>query len=235
MVRAVKRRRWLLAIILSALILLVLAVTAAIFFPGRDGDPQPVQPAATTDQALPAGVEYEFVWPDGAARGIDLPREIYIPSSGRRVPLTGIGDLRSEPDEDKVAFLQRVRKEMVAYSDRQTFEACALICSNGEAEYSVRMITVGAVAHCAIAPICLPGHATTRQSIHSHCPDRPRLRATMADEFLSGGSMARRSYLPRCDPDSFSSLDMDGWAPGWLAGVRALYRHDGPHRITSYE
>ena len=224
-----KRAWWLIA----AAVVVAAAAILLWRLDGRPAEPaSPPRPAAK--QALPAAVPYEFVWPDGAARGVDLPREIYIPSSGRRLPLMGVGDLRSTVGEDKVAFLQRVRREMVAYSDKQTFEACALICAGGD-EYSVRMISVGAVAHCAIAPICLDGHVTMRQSIHSHCPDRPRLRATIADEFLSGGSMRRRSYLPRCDPDSFSSRDLEGWAPGWLAGVEALHRHDGPRNVTTYE
>lgn len=216
----------------------VLLAAAAILLVRQDSgpaEPADSRPVTGAEQALPTAVPYEFVWPDGAARGVDVPREIYIPSTGRRLPLMSVGDLRSTPGEDKVAFLQRVRQEMVAYSDQQTFEACALICGDGVAEYSVRMISLGAVAHCGIAPICLQGHATLRQSIHSHCPDRPRLRATIADEFLSGGSMRRRGYLPRCDPDSFSSTDLEGWAPGWLAGVEALYRHDGPRHITRYD
>lgn len=211
------------------------AVIAVVVVVRISGTPEEQSQSTAAEQALPTAVPYEFVWPDGAARGVDVPDEIYIPSSGRRLPLTAVGDLRSEPGEDMVAFLQRVRREMVTYSDRQTFEACALICSNGGSEYSVRMTSVGAVANCAVAPICMDDHVSLRQTIHSHCPKRPGLRATMADEFLSGGRMRRRHHFGLCDPDGFSSTDYAGWRPGWLAGVEALYQQDGPSHITTYK
>lgn len=110
-----------------------------------------------------------------------------------------------------------------------------MICSDGGTEYSVRMTSVGAVANCAVAPICMDGHASIQQTIHSHCPKRPGLRATMADEFLSGGTMRRNRHFGMCDPDGFSSTDYAGWRPGWLAGVEALYRQDGPSHVTTYK
>lgn len=195
--------------------------------------PDPPDPDSAT-LALPAAVPYEFVWLPGATRGVDLPHEIYIKSIGKRLPLTSVGDLRSVEGEGKVAFLQRVRHAMVAYSDRQTYEACALICA-GENGFSVRMTSVGAVTQCAVAPVCMSGHASLMETIHSHCPKRPALRATMADEFLSGRALKRNRPFGRCDPENFSSRDFAGWRPGWLAGINALYRHDGPQSIKAYE
>ncbi len=218
-----------------AAVVAVIAVVVVVRFSGtHEEQSQPTAPTAV-EQALPTAVPYEFVWPDGAVRGIDVPDKLYIKSIGKYLPVTLVGDLRSQPGEDLVAFLQRVRREMVAYSDRQTFEACALICSDGDSEYSVRMTTVGGVANCAVAPICMEDHVSLRQTIHSHCPKRPGLRATMTDEFLSGGTMRRRRHFGLCDPDGFSSTDYAGWRPGWLAGVEALYRQDGPSHITTYK
>lgn len=214
--------------------LAVAAGLAAWWMAGRPGpavDPEHPSPGL----ALPAQVPYEFVWPDGAARGVDVPREILIPDTGQRLPLMGLDDLRSGPGEDKVAFLQRVREQMVDFSERQTFEACALICSDGEGAYSVRMTTVSAVAHCAVAPICVRGHASIQQTIHSHCPKTASFRATLADEILSGGAIRRNRFFGRCDPDRFSSTDFNGWRPGWLAGPQALHHQDGPKRVTSYQ
>lgn len=220
--------------LLGAALLALIAVLVAWWIGSGRG---PADPAVTRppDPALPAAVDYEFVWPDGAARGTDVPREILIPSTGQRLPLIGLGDLSSKPGEDKVAFLQRVRRAMVEFSDRQTYEACGLICSDGNGGYSVRMTTVNAVAHCAVAPICLRRHVTMQQSIHSHCPNRAQFRATLADEILSGRAMRRNRFFGRCDPDNFSTTDFDGWRPGWLAAPGALYRHDGPRRITRFE
>lgn len=209
----------------------VLLVGAAIgYLMVRQRQPAAPQPAT---EALPATVHYEFVWPEGATRGIDLPDRIQIDSIHRSLPLYPVGDMRSEPGEELVAFLQRVRAEMVAYSDRQEHEACAQICSDGD-RYSVRMTSIGAAAHCAVAPVCLAGQSM-HQSIHSHCPGRPGLRATLADQYLSGGSMRSGRYLGRCDTEHFSRQDYAGWRPGWLAGVRALYRQDGPDDITAYK
>lgn len=218
---------WLLAGILIALIAAGLVWWAALERPEADGvvDPGP---------ALPAAVDYEFVWPEGANRGIDIPSEILIPATGERLPLYGLGDMVSEPGENKVGFLHRVRQEMLEFSNRQTYEACALICNDDNGTYSVRMITVNAVGHCAIAPLCMPGHRTMQQTIHSHCPSRAQFRATYADEVLSGGRMRAGRFFGRCDPNRFSATDFEGWRPGWLAAPRELLRHDGPKRVTRH-
>lgn len=211
--------------------LLLAGVAVAIWSLASREDRPLARQSAT--MALPAAVPYEFVWPEGATRGVDLPDHIRIDSIGRTLPLYPVGDLRSEPGEELVAFLQRVRAEMVAYSDRQEHETCAQICTDGN-RYSVRMTSIGAVAHCAVAPVCLAGQSM-HQSIHSHCPRRPGLRATLADQYLSGGSMRSGRYFGLCDTERFSSQDYAGWRPGWLAGLRALYRHDGPEEITAYK
>jgi hypothetical protein len=214
-----------------AVAVIALLLAALALYLARRSEPLPVGDDGVAIRP-PAAVPYTFVWPEGAARGVDLPNEIYIPSIGKRLPLYSIADMRSETGEDMVAFLQRVRGAMVAYSDGQAHEACAQICSS-DGSYSVRITSVGAVAFCAVAPVCLPGQASLQQSIHSHCPDRPRLRATLADEYLSGGSMKRNRYFGRCDPDRFSAMDF-AVKPGWLAGVEALHRQNGPGDITDY-
>lgn len=223
---------WKLALALAGV---VLAAGIAAVLVWRTGPAPEGGPADAGGTALPAAVPYEFMWPEGAVRGTDVPGAILIPGTGQTLPLTWLGDVTSGPGEDKVAFLQRVRAEMVAYSDRQTFEACAQICSDGNGAWSVRMTTVSAVAHCAVPPICMRGHGPIRQTIHSHCPSHTRLRATMADQILSGGAMRHNRFFGRCDPDSFSRTDFEGWQPGWLAGVKALYRQEGPRRVTRFD
>lgn len=139
----------------------------------------------------------------------------------------------SEEGEDQIAFLHRVRSTMTEYSDRQGFEACAEICSDGT-RHSVIVTTTLAVAYCAVKPICVEGHKPTHQSIHSHCPKMGRLRATVVDEFLSGGVLPRNKTFSRCDAETFSQMDFAGRRPGWLAGRKALYRHDGPSQIETF-
>jgi hypothetical protein len=155
-------------------------------------------------------VPYEFIWAEGATRGVDIPREILIPSLGKRVPIRSIGDIESEPGEEK-------------------------ICGNGSG-FSVRMTSNGAVTTCAVAPVCMEGHASLGQSIHSHCPGRPNLRPTLVDEIMSGGRLrkGRSRSFGRCDTDAFSSTDFAARRPGWLAGVRALHWQDGPDKVKTF-
>ncbi len=193
------------------------------------------RPAGPPEVALEPGiaVPYEFIWAEGATRGVDIPREILVASLGKRVPIRSIGDITSDPGEALVPFLQRVRVALVDYSQRQTYEACAEICGDANG-YSVRMTSNGAVGFCTVAPVCMEGHATLGQSIHSHCPGRPNLRPTLVDEILSGGRMRKGRPFGRCDTDRFSAADFAGRRPGWLAGMRALYRQDGPREITTF-
>lgn len=205
---------------------------------GRDGADAPVQPAPRQAGAADPGeppppVPYTFLDLPGLQRG-DPDREfIVIPSANARLPFLRLATLASEEGEDKIAFLHRVREAMTAYSERQTFEACGEICSDGD-RHAVIMTSISAVAYCAVKAICPEGYRPTGQSIHSHCPRGGRLRATIADELLSGGALPRRKTFARCDTESFSSTDFAGRRPGWLAGRQALYRHDGPDRIDTF-
>ncbi len=221
-----RRTRWWLA--LFALLALV-ALAAWWLWRERPAPPPPPGEAFEPGIAVP----YEFIWAEGATRGIDIPREILIPSLGKRVPIRSIGDIASEPGEALVPFLQRVRLAMVDYSQRQTYEACAEICGNDQG-FSVRMTSNGAVTTCAVAPVCMEGHSTLGQSIHSHCPSRPNLRPTLVDEIMSGGRMRKGRPFGRCDTDRFSRDDFATGRPGWLAGLRALYRQRGPRDITTF-
>lgn len=214
---------------LVLLALLVLAGFAAWWWLREPPAPSPREEAFEPGIAVP----YEFIWAEGATRGVDIPREILIPSLGKRVPIRSIGDIASEPGEALVPFLQRVRLAMVDYSQRQTYEACAEICGNDEG-FSVRMTSNGAVTTCAVAPVCMEGHSTLGQSIHSHCPSRPNLRPTLVDEIMSGGRMRKGRSFGRCDPDRFSRDDFATGRPGWLAGVRALYRQRGPGDVSTF-
>jgi hypothetical protein len=186
--------------------------------------------AAVTE---PPPLPYTFRWREGAVRGVDVPMQVRIDSLGITLPLYPVQDMRSVPGEGKIVFLQRVRRELVRYSDRQTHEACAEICSDGTA-YSVRITTTAATRYCAVAPVCMAGDASILESIHSHCPYRWGLFATSADETLSGGALHNGDSLPRCDTERFSSADFAGRRPTWLAGRRALYEENGPEHVTRY-
>lgn len=194
--------------------------------------PRPGAPATATD-APPPPVPYVYEWPDGATRGIDVPTHIYIPSIDRRIPIQFVKDIRSLPGEDRLAFLHRVRLDLVAYSARQEVEACAEICT-GDDGLSVRVTSINAVAYCAVAPVCVDGHVTTQESIHSHCPGRRSLTANLADEYLSGGIYDAGDTLPRCDTERFSRMDLAVPRGTWLAARRRLLHKDVDGVVTAY-
>ena len=217
-----------------------IAIVAAAWWFNITADAPPEQSAlspeaqATGDIEPPPPLPYEFLTLPGLQRG-DPDREfIVIPSLKKKLPFHRLSTMLSEEDEDKIAFLHRVREEMSSYSDNQTYEACAEICTDGT-RHAVIVSSISAVAYCAVKAICPEGYQPMGQSIHSHCPKLGRLRATLADEYLSGGTLTRGKTFARCDTETFSQTDFVGRRPGWLAGRKALYRHDGPARINVFD
>src|SRR5690606_39359812 len=136
----------------------------------------------------------------------DLPSHIRIPGRDLRLPLYPVGDMRSDAGEDKLDFLRRVRRTLASYSDRQTYEACAEICTDGET-YSVRITSTAAVLFCAVAPVCMEGQYSTNEALHSHCPPRFGLRPSKADDALSGGMNHRGGPSGRCHSQRSPATD----------------------------
>jgi hypothetical protein len=163
-----------------------------------------------------------------------VPIKVRINATGKVVDIYPVEDMTSLPGESKISFLHRVRHVMVRYSDKQTHETCGDICSDGTA-YAIRITTTRATMQCVIPPVCPVGFSTTNESIHSHCPARRNLKATIADEIVTAGKIRKGQSIAMCDTERFSSLDFSGRRPGWLAGVRALHQHDGPARVTRHE
>jgi hypothetical protein len=223
-----------------ALVLIALVTVSAILFfvlrkpPGlpKDGVRKTSQVEADPLETPPP-LPYIFQWREGDVRSVDVPMQVMIESIGIPLPLYPVQDMVSEPGESKLEFLHRVRQQLVAYSDKHTHEACGEVCSDGTA-YSIRITSTAAVAYCAVAPVCVAGHQSIAQSIHSHCPSPRRLQATLADQYLSNGVIKRGRFKRRCDTETFSALDLKGRRPGWLAGKIALYQHDGPGEITRH-
>lgn len=214
---------WMLVVIAMAMA----AGIAVYYFSSRDQ-------AATPEAGATDEVQYEFVWRDGDVRGVDMPTKVRIPSTGKVVPIHLVQDMVSQEGEGKIEFLHRVREVMVAYSEKHSHEACGEICSDGSTN-SIRITTNAAVTRCAVAPICMKGQATTLEAIHSHCPARGWLKATLADEYLTQGEIRKGVTPARCDTERFSAMDMAGRRPGWLAGRGALLKHDGPARVSRHE
>lgn len=228
------RRRAVLGILISAAIL-----TVAFWLIGkwraadREVDVAVPGPEAELPVEVPPPLPYEFETLPGLRRG-DPDREfVVIRSRNLRLPFTRLHTMVSEPGEDKIAFLHRVRADLVTYSDKQVFEACGEICTDGE-NHAVIVSTTSASMYCLIKEICPKGFVSTGQGIHSHCPYYGNVRATEADERISDGKLRKGKAYSRCDTERFSSVDFSGRRPGWLAGRKALYRHDGPTRIETF-
>ncbi len=213
----------------------VLGVTALVVLAFLAGRHYPL--TGTTDTAeAPADIEapppWDFEWRDGDVRGIDVPSHVRV--GNQRVPMRHLADISSEPGEEKIDFLLRVRAHLVDFSHTSRREGCGEICRSPDGGYSVRLTTNDAAVFCAVAPICQSGHTTQRESIHSHCPRRTGIKASLSDEILSGGQIRRRHAITSCDTDAFSQLDFRGRRPGWLAGRMALHRHEGPKRVERF-
>lgn len=212
---------------------LAVLVLATVFMLGRMFPP-PAPGIAETEETAPhpEGMDppWEFEWRDGDVRGIDIPRNVRV--GNKRVPIRHLGDMHSEPDEEKLAFLQRVRTRLVAFSQTSRREACAEICSS-PAGYAVRITTNDASTRCAVVSACPVGFVTVLESIHSHCP-QGRSTASLSDELLSDGEYRRGKKIANCDTDRFSAMDYRARRPAWLAGPRALHRHEGPEKVASF-
>lgn len=134
-------------------------------------------------------------WP---RRGTDVPRETLIPSTGQRLPLTGLGDLSSEPEEDKMAFLQRVRHAMTEFSTRQTYGACGPFCPDGNGAY--------AAVHPHPLPESSPVSCHIRRSSAlrpRHAPQQP-LRPVCPRQLLGHRLQRLAARLARCPPRPLS-------------------------------
>lgn len=227
-----KPSRIVLVAIAAGVLAIAIAVAAYVANRRQAGAAPPRRQPEVPVEAPPP-LPYAFQWRKGAVRGVDLPTSVRIESLGIVLPIYPVQDMRSEQGEDKIAFLQRVRRTLVRYSDRQAHEACAAICTDGSG-YSVRITTSAATLYCTVAPACMAEETMIGESIHSHCPYRWGLTATVADQALSGGVLRAGDALPRCDTEHFSATDFAARRPAWLAGRRALYLEDGPERITRF-
>lgn len=220
-------RKKTLAWVLGLAALAVLAFLAGRYFPPSVPDDTAQAPADA--EPLPS---WDFEWRDGDVRGIDVPSHVRV--GNQRVPMRHLADLTGEPGEGKIAFLLRVRAHLVDFSHTSRREGCGEICQAPDGRFSVRLTTNDAAVFCAVAPICPEGHASLRESIHSHCPRRSGIKASLSDEILSGGQIRRRHAITSCDTDAFSQLDFRGRRPGWLAGRMGLYKHEGPEQVAQY-
>lgn len=225
------------AVLATTIGLVAIAMAWWVFIVQPKGQRTVAEVADAADEVVdtepPPPPPYEVEILPGLRRGDPDLVSVFVPSINKRLPVTRLHTMESEPGEDKITFLHRVRESLVEFSHAQNFEACAEICANGN-QYGVAVTTIEAAAYCLVTNLCPEGYVTTQQSIHSHCPKLGYVRATRADEWLSQGTLKARKVFSRCDTEKFSTIDYAGRRPSWLAGVNALYRQDGPSSIVTY-
>lgn len=228
-----RRSKHLIAIAsIATLIVLGLLFFAPLSLTRRDPVTELPQAAPSFSEA-PAPLPFEFEDLPGVQRGGEGREYVIIPSTNTRIPFRRLDTMFSHVGEGKIEFLHRVRLEMLAFSEKNHFEACGEICT-ADQRHAVILTSISAAAYCAVKSICPEGFTSTQQSIHSHCPSVGTVRATLADEHLSAGLLKRRKTFGTCDTENFSSTDYAGRRPGWLAGRKALYLQNGPNDIKTF-
>ena len=95
------------ALVVALAVLSLLCIGLAWYLASRSPEPELVVPSAE-DREPPPPLPYTFQWRDGAVRSVDVPMRIHVASLDATLPLYPVADIRSEPGEDKLAFLQRV-------------------------------------------------------------------------------------------------------------------------------
>lgn len=124
----------------------------------------------------------------------------------------------TQPARDTHAMARRLAPEMAAYSRRTGMEACARMCTTPQGVVA-NLVTLRAHVVClAEASTCPPGSTPTRETIHSHPPQRAFMAnpvdALGWDEPEIDGKLTLSGY-----PDSLSPNDRRQ-APVWMVGTR---------------
>jgi hypothetical protein len=143
-------------------------------------------------------------------------------------PAERVGEFRSKPAEPLDAFLLRVGRALVDFSDRTQFEACGTIARSADGtQYAVDAYTNHAHVYCASLAENVPnGMVSTGQAIHSH-PTKRAFHATDADRRFLGIQPSDRPVTIRIErPEWFSAGDYDN-GPGYLATKRGVYFQEG--------
>ena len=145
------------------------------------------------------------------------------------MPYKHIGDFNSNLGEGEVAFLERVRPILRAFSDKTGFEACAAIAKDKSGtHFGVILGSTESHLGCAIYPAKVPdGMTYTGVSIHSHGGTRS-FNMSKADKILMGFNPENINLIPVHGQDlyHFSPTDYKS-GPGYLATPTGLIFQNG--------
>lgn len=144
------------------------------------------------------------------------------------MPYEAIGTYTSRPGETEIAFLERLRPLLRAFSDRTQFEACAEIARTPDGT-AFGIVLGSSKSHlgCVVYPSRVPqGMQATGVTIHSHGGSKG-FGMNRADRLLTGTpDTGSYTWIGAQRLDHFSPTDYAG-GPGYLATPTGLLYQDG--------
>ena len=144
---------------------------------------------------------------------------------GQAVPTTELAVVVSAPGESREATLARAAGLARSYTASEGFEACALVCENGQGGTALRLTTNHSQLACRTqrdATGCPAGFSPTQETLHSH-PHTDTVWVNPVDAALLGLQRGRRVEVM---PHDFSRRDRANGA-GYLVTETALLYQDG--------
>ena len=145
---------------------------------------------------------------------------------GEKMTLQEIGVMRSQPSENKEAFVMRAGTFMDGWTKKNGQEVCSIIYRKGE-QFAVVPTTSHSQIGCLMPERAPEGFVATRESIHSH-PLVDRQTMTKADTMFNRGTgdyHANRGEVRDYAPERFSETDIETGA-GYLVAKGVVYYQD---------
>lgn len=153
---------------------------------------------------------------------------------GQTVPTVEIDEIVARDGEGFEQTVARAATVAAAFTRQRGFEACALVCTNGQGQAAMRLTTnfsqVGCLTRREPAS-CPVGYEMTKETLHTH-PELFQARANPVDSVFTG---QRRGRLLTISPHDFSDNDRRS-GPGYLVAMgRLLYQNgqDHDHEVSA--
>lgn len=154
------------------------------------------------------------------------------PMTGQVVEVEALQAYRSEPTESQTDFLQRVGRDMAAYSREHRVETCASIWTD-RVGWALQVWTSHGQTTCVVVTEnpADPSFSLSDEFIHSHPYGTRTIQLTTNDERLTG---MRARKLVEIYNATFSPTDRAA-GPGWLVANGYLQHLDANGTVTRIE
>lgn len=160
------------------------------------------------------------------SQGWPLVPDLSKVGRGETIPTVVVAEVVAHQGEGFGATMGRAAKLSAAFTRERGFEACALVCRNGQGELGMKITTnfsqVGCLTRHEQAS-CPVGYSPTEETFHTH-PETTQVRANPVDALFTG---QRRGRALAIQPHDFSDNDLHN-GPGYLVAMgRLLYQNGG--------